>query len=362
MTKYYLEDTDLISVADAIRAKGETTDPLVFPAGFVSAIDDIPTGTDLIKEIYKFDGKCRLVVEVEEDELDFWFQGGTGYNRNLTIDWGDGTTETTPTGTDFSGEFRHTYLKAGQYLITISETTHSTGATRDLFFPSLSWGTEHGSYMNGYISIKAIGLGDKFGYSQSNCVIKERCDFTDIFIGITSDATGVTLGNTNLFYKSASLRRAIVKVANSNSVAIPASMFSNCVSLRKIELPDAITSIGNSAFYGCYSLEQIDLPSGITSFGDYCFRWCGFREITFPSSLTTLGASAFMQCKKLTEVIIRRTDALVSLGSNVFDSTPIASGTGYIYVPDALVEDYKAATNWSTYAAQIKGLSELPTA
>ena len=39
-------------------------------------------------------------------------------------------------------------------------------------------------------------------------------------------------------------------------------------------------------------------------------------------------------------------------------NTPIAKGTGYIYVPDALVNDYKKATNWSVFANQIKPLSE----
>jgi hypothetical protein len=37
-------DTDLTSVANAIRVKGGTSAQLAFPAGFVSAIDAIPTG------------------------------------------------------------------------------------------------------------------------------------------------------------------------------------------------------------------------------------------------------------------------------------------------------------------------------
>lgn len=37
-------DTDLTSVANAIRTKGGTSASLAFPAGFVSAIDAIPTG------------------------------------------------------------------------------------------------------------------------------------------------------------------------------------------------------------------------------------------------------------------------------------------------------------------------------
>ena len=41
-----------------------------------------------------------------------------------------------------------------------------------------------------------------------------------------------------------------------------------------------------------------------------------------------------------------------------FYNTPIANGTGYIYVADTLVDSYKTAENWSVYASQIKPLSE----
>lgn len=43
----------------------------------------------------------------------------------------------------------------------------------------------------------------------------------------------------------------------------------------------------------------------------------------------------------------------------VIDITPIASGTGFIYVPDELVESFKVANGWSDYSNQIKGVSEL---
>ena len=39
-----VNDTSLASVADAIREKGGTSDALVFPDGFVSAISAIQTG------------------------------------------------------------------------------------------------------------------------------------------------------------------------------------------------------------------------------------------------------------------------------------------------------------------------------
>ena len=44
MSNYLVTDTDLTSVADAIRTKGGTSAQLTFPAGFVSAVEAIETG------------------------------------------------------------------------------------------------------------------------------------------------------------------------------------------------------------------------------------------------------------------------------------------------------------------------------
>ena len=47
MAEYLTNTADLTAVADAIRAKGGTSAQLVYPAGFVSAIQAIQTGTEL---------------------------------------------------------------------------------------------------------------------------------------------------------------------------------------------------------------------------------------------------------------------------------------------------------------------------
>ena len=65
-TEYLVSDTQIASIADAIRSKGGTTDALVFPTGFVSAIEAIQTGTSIIKTRYDtivdytFDGTSTL--------------------------------------------------------------------------------------------------------------------------------------------------------------------------------------------------------------------------------------------------------------------------------------------------------------
>ena len=129
------------------------------------------------------------------------------------------------------------------------------------------------------------------------------------------------------------------------------------------------------------NIATANFPSA-TSIAIYAFSICGLTTVKFPavmrinnfafyfsSSLTTadfpvaasIGTRAFYGCSALTALILRKTDAVCALSSNdAFSSTPIASGTGYIYVPSALVYSYKEATNWSIYSDQIRAIEDFP--
>lgn len=47
MAEYLTNTTDLTSVANAIREKGGTSDPLIYPDGFVAAIEAIQAGVSV---------------------------------------------------------------------------------------------------------------------------------------------------------------------------------------------------------------------------------------------------------------------------------------------------------------------------
>ena len=52
-------------------------------------------------------------------------------------------------------------------------------------------------------------------------------------------------------------------------------------------------------------------------------------------------------------------------GDGLFTYCPINNGgddglQGYIYVPKALLEDYKVATNWSVYADKFRAIEDYP--
>ena len=65
MADYKVTDTELTSIANAIRTKGGTQSQLVFPAGFVSAINAIPSGgggSIVFKDYALFDGSKNLLL------------------------------------------------------------------------------------------------------------------------------------------------------------------------------------------------------------------------------------------------------------------------------------------------------------
>lgn len=116
--------------------------------------------------------------------------------------------------------------------------------------------------------------------------------------------------------------------------------------------------IGINAFFRCNALAEVYAPYAHTLSAS-CFRECAFERIDLPRT-TSIGGQCFSGCSALKTVILRA-DTLCALGAmTVFSSTPIFSGTGYIYVPAALVEEYKAATNWSGYATQIRAIEDYP--
>ena len=95
----------------------------------------------------------------------------------------------------------------------------------------------------------------------------------------------------------------------------------------------------------------------VTTFGSFAFAKCIRLETVDAASVIKIGQGAFTGCAALSTLVLRSGD-VAELGTQAFSGTCIESGTGYIYVPDALVDSYKAAENWSTYADRIKPLSE----
>lgn len=147
-------------------------------------------------------------------------------------------------------------------------------------------------------------------------------------------------------------------------------MFRDCRQITQIDLSNINVSnviYTSGLFWNCYALEDVILPdfsqANISDFSYFlynCHKITKFDISNLNISAINRTSNMFDGCRALTTLIINNPNLLIMSSTNMLKNTPIASGTGYVYVPDDMVETYKNATNWSTYASQIKGISELP--
>lgn len=163
-----------------------------------------------------------------------------------------------------------------------------------------------------------------------------------------------------------------------NCTIIGASAFNNCSKLTSIYFP-SVTSVSESCFYSCSRLIDINFPECGT-IGSYAFYSCSkLVGVNLPKCVR-ISASAFAKCVSLNIVSLPKCKYMESRvfsscsslsalyllassvctlsNSNAFTGTPIASGTGSIYVLASLVDAYKSATNWTYYSNVIYSYEE----
>lgn len=132
--------------------------------------------------------------------------------------------------------------------------------------------------------------------------------------------------------------------------------FYSCTSLKNVSM-NSLKVVGAMSFDGCTALKQVYFPS-LTRVGGNGFVNSGLETARFPV-LASIGNNAFKQ-SKLTALILEGSTMVTLDNANAFTGTPVANGTGYIYVPQSLIENYKVATNWVTYANQFRAIEDYP--
>lgn len=179
----------------------------------------------------------------------------------------------------------------------------------------------------------------------------------------------------NCFYYCRNLQEVYLP----NVTSIGESAFSGCEMLSKINIQN-VEKLGDSALSDCYRITELYLPKAIT-IGRYAcnsmFRLkkvtlgnvktiyrnafygdtnCEEIDISLNENVGSIGAYAFLNTK-LSKLTIRGTALIPLDSSDALVGTPIANGTGKIYVDPSMVDIYKTATNWSTYASAIEAIS-----
>ena len=185
--------------------------------------------------------------------------------------------------------------------------------------------------------------------------------------------------------------RTITEFIN-NATAVGHSAFRGCKNLKTLDMPNAMT-VADYAFYQCEELTALNLPS-VTSIGQQIIYGCNkLKSLALPSltaasqnalreaqyvetidlpKLTTIPAQMFYGCRGLKTLILRlptmvtlaNTSAFTTcyriLGSDNPGFNPGGGINGYIYVPEALVEEYKADATWSKFIDNFRAIEDYP--
>ena len=138
--------------------------------------------------------------------------------------------------------------------------------------------------------------------------------------------------------------------------------FQWCSALAAVDFPAAV-SIGTGAFQNCEKLAVLNFPVA-TSIEQYAFSDClALTTADFPAA-SEIKRRAFGGCTGLTALILRNMDTVCACGDTILANTPMqpdnGNPTGFIYVPAALVDSYKAANGWKEYANRFRAIEDYP--
>lgn len=316
MAKYVIEDTTLTNMADAIREKTGGTKPIT-PSNFATEIEGIQSGGgDTTKEDGLIDGTLTSYSNDRVTTL-----------RNYALYFTELTSLSLPNVT-----------KIGQY--GIRENTK----LQELYIPNLITVDDYGLSANPFTSIDLPNLTTLGKSTFSNCENLEMVNIPKI-----TELPG------SCFYGCAKITDMDMF---SKINTIGESCFYNCKGILRANFPE-VKTVGSSAFRGCNSMTQFIAPKA-TSIKSSCFYDCTELKKVDLGEIRNLEQTHLFTNSGLETLILRQSTFVTVLSSSSpFNNTPIKNGTGYIYVPDDLVDSYKSATNWSTYANQIKPISEL---
>ena len=287
------------------------------------------------------DGKTRLYVHMEEGRLHPYL--GICPNGTVVIDWGDGSSTDTLTGTSLTTVKvqDHEYASEGDYLITLEVTSG-----RFQFY---------GTGNVAYIFRKANNTTSNVHRVYANCIRRAELG-SNVSIGSNAfynchSLTNITIpdGVTSIGSNALNYCYSLISITIPDGVtSIAGSAFNNCHSLVSITTPDGVTSIGSSAFYNCYGLASITIPDGVTSIWSNAFYNCYcLVSITIPDDVTNIDVNAFYNCYGMAEYHFLGITPPTLANTNAFSNI---QSDCVMYVPKGSLEAYQTATNWSTYA------------
>lgn len=236
------------------------------------------------------DGKTRLYINIIDDyrmTISLYFVQSV--DNGVIVDWGDGTTPQTYTGTSASAERTHTYESVGEYIITLEPIGDCV----------LTLGTNETSTYNAH----AVLGGSK----SLGCSFYQNGMLRKVEIGKNVNKISV-----KSFYRNKSLETVTIPYGITEFADFA---FETCVSLKSMIIPNGVSMVGAYAFSGASSCKVLSIPSSITTVGNNAFQKTNLERVVIPNALTSVGTYVFSE-SWLKQVIV--SNGVEKLGNYMF--------------------------------------------
>ncbi len=150
-------------------------------------------------------------------------------------------------------------------------------------------------------------------------------DWCAIEFGFDVFVTGMNLYINRVLIENLVIPEGVVEISD--------YAFQYCISIKNIEFPKSIKTIGSGAFCHCKALTSVTVPEGVTILKPYTFLACdNLSDVTLPKSLLSIEFAVFSYCTELESIIIP--DNVEILGSCAFNATSLTS----IVIPESMKE------------------------
>lgn len=318
------------------------------------------------------DGKTRIYYTLLEKYLDFplAINFTTSIANGAIIDWGDGSSMQTTAAANANGSYTHAYSEPGEYIITIESTGGDIGLGYNGVNLSL-FGSTNNNIKAAY-GVTKIEVGNHVTTIYRQCFSGAwNMEKLSLPVGLTniSTADSPMIGGSNSKIKGLVIPNtctSIGKLLNSTSeikfVSFPNSfhtllagtLIETARNLRMFTLPEMTTSHG--MLYKADRVEKFSYPGTYTILYDQSFRDCTFfhGSLTIPSTVTEIKDYACNgTCPKKIHLLPTTPPTLVN--SRALN---VNSSISKIYVPysadHSILDAYKTATNWSSFASYME--------
>ncbi|MBO7218643.1 MAG: leucine-rich repeat domain-containing protein, partial [Clostridia bacterium] len=119
----------------------------------------------------------------------------------------------------------------------------------------------------------------------------------------------------------------------STLVTIGEGAFYYLTTLENITVPSVcnISSIGDYAFAGCTSLTSFVIPRGVTTINGATFAYTGLTEITIHSGITEIDIRVFEGCESLTRIIVEEGCIITEITEDMIGDEDVYANIEIVY-------------------------------